>query len=133
MLRFNPNTPLKFYYKGNTYVQGQGNVIEWIEVVTDGNSTFYSEWKGGYGDAVVTANTIGIKDWATIRMFFNPFVYEKLKTVSVAVIKNADAAAIVDGEINKNNMNVYELWGGVDNVLEQNQYMEFKVRRFEGL
>lgn len=133
MLRFNPNTPLNFYYKSTTYTQGEGNVTTWNKLVTDGADTFFSEWKGGYGDAVVTANSIGVKDWATIRTFFNPTIYEKLKTTAVAVIKNADQAAIVDGEINKNNMNVYELWGGVDNVLEQNQYLEFKVRRYEGL
>ncbi len=133
MLRFNPNTPLKFYYKDMTYIQGQGNVTAWVEIITDDNDTFYCEWKGGYGDAVITASSIGIKDWGTIRTFFNPSIFEKLKTESVVVIKNADTSAIVDGEINKNNMNVYELWGGVDNVLEQNQYLEFKVRRYEGL
>lgn len=133
MLRFNPNTPLTFYYKGITYSPGQGNVTSWIKIESGGIDTFYGEWKGGYGDAVIAANNMGIKDWGTVRTFFNPTIYEKLKTASVVVIKNADSDAIVENEINKNNMNVYELWGGVDNVLEQNQYMEFKVRRYEGL
>lgn len=133
MLRFNPNTPLNFYYKGTTYTQGQGNVTAWVKITSGDFDTFYCEWKGGYGDAVITANSMGIKDWGTVRTFFNPFIYEKLKTVSVVVVKNADSTAFVEGEINKNNMNVYELWGGVDDVLEQNQYMEFKVRRYEGL
>jgi len=37
------------------------------------------------------------------------------------------------GEPDKLNPNCYEVWGGVDNVLEANQYMEFSVRRYEGL
>jgi hypothetical protein len=133
MLRFNPNTPLKFYYKGTTYTPGQGNVTSWVKIASGDIDTFYCQWKGAYGDAVITADNMGVKDWGTVKTFYNPDIYEKLKTVSVVVIKNADASAFVDGEINKNNMNVYELWGGVDNVLEQNQYMEFKVRRYEGL
>jgi hypothetical protein len=133
MLRFNPNTPLKFYCKVTDYTPGQGNDTSWVEIVSGDNDTFYCEWRGGYGDAVVTANNMGVKDWGTVRTFYNPIIYEKLKTESVLVLKNADASAFVDGEINKSNMNVYELWGGVDNVLEQNQYMEFKVRRYEGL
>jgi len=48
------------------------------------------------------------------------------------IVKNADSTAIVGGVPDKNNPNVYELWGGVDNVKEERQFMEFKVRRYEG-
>jgi len=133
VLRFNPTTPIKLYYKTTIYVPGQGNTTTWVELTSGAYSTFYCEWKGGYGDAVITAANMGIKDFATIRTFYNPAIYEKLKTVYVVVIKNADSTAMVDGNPDKNNMNVYELWGGVDNVLEQNQFIEFKVRRYEGL
>lgn len=133
MIKFTPNTPLKFYYKGTTYVPGQGNISSWIKLESGNYDTFYCEWKGSYGDAVLAAANMGVKDFATIRTFYNPIIYEKLKTLAVVVIKNADANAIVDGEIDKNNMNVYELWGGIDNISEQNQFMEFKVRRYEGI
>ena len=49
------------------------------------------------------------------------------------MVKNADDTAIVKEEPDSNNPNVYELWGGVDNVREENQYMEFRVRRYEAL
>lgn len=133
MLKFNPNTPLKFYSKESVYVPGQGNSSSWVEIASGEYSTFYCEWKGGFGDAVFTAANIGIKEWGTVRTFYNPDIYEKLRAVSVLVIKNADGSAIVDGEIDKNNMNVYELFGGIDNVLEENQFMEFKVRRYEAI
>lgn len=133
MFKFNPNTPLKFFSKESVYTPGQGNSSEWVEISTDGISTFYCEWKGGFGDAVFTAANIGIKEWGTIRTFYNPDIYEKLRSVSVIIVKNADETAVVDGEIDKNNMNVYELFGGVDNVLEENRYLEFKVRRYEAI
>lgn len=133
MFKFNPNTPLKFYSKETVYIPGQGNSISWVEISSGDYSTFYCEWHGGFGDAVFTAANIGIKEWGTIRTFYNPDIYEKLRSVSVVVIKNADESAIVDGEIDKNNKNVYELFGGVDNVLEENRYLEFKVRRYEAI
>jgi len=66
-------------------------------------------------------------------MRYAPRLCESLRTEHVVVIKNADAAAIKNGVPDKNNPNVYELWGGVDNVKEENRYMEFRVRRYEGL
>jgi hypothetical protein len=39
---------------------------------------------------------------------------------------------MVEGEPARKNPNVYELWSGVDNVKEENQFMEFHVRRYEG-
>ena len=133
MLRFNPNTPLKFYSKETTYVPGKGNTTTWEEINSDGYSVFYGEWKGSFGDRAFTAESLGVKDSATIRTFYNPNIYAKLKTIHVIVIKNADETAIVDGKLYKNNPNCYELWGGVDNVLEENKYMEFMVRRYEGI
>ncbi|MDK9712315.1 hypothetical protein [Acidaminobacter sp.] len=81
----------------------------------------------------MSAQALGVNDSASIRMTYNPEVYNKLRTTRVVVIKNADATAIVAGVPDKNNPNVYELWGGVDNVKEANQFLEFKVRRYEGL
>ncbi|MDF2591395.1 MAG: hypothetical protein K0S75_861 [Clostridia bacterium] len=144
-MKFNPNTPIMLYAKeSGAYVPGQGQTNTWalVESITkpeteempaEKASVFYCEWKGSFGDRAISAEAIGVKDSATIRTFYNPTVYEKLKTVQVVIVKNADSTAIVDGEPNKNNPNVYELWGCVDNVLEENQFMEFRVRRYEGL
>lgn len=131
-LRFNPTTPLEFWTKESTYVPGQGQTTVWRKIVTDGYSIFYCEWKGGFGDRALTAQSLGVNDMATVRTFYNPTIYGKLRTVQVIVIKNADVTAIVNGVPDKNNPNCYELWGGIDNVAEENQFMEFKVRRYEG-
>jgi len=56
-----------------------------------------------------------------------------MKTSRTVAVKNGDTTAIKNGEPDKLNPNCYEVWGGVDNVLEANQYMEFSVRRYEGL
>lgn len=132
MLKFNPTTPLKFYAMTTTYIPGQGNTTAW-SLVQSGYSVFYSEWTGTFGDRAMSAQALGVNDSASIRMTYNPEVYNKLRTTRVVVIKNADATAIVAGVPDKNNPNVYELWGGVDNVKEANQFLEFKVRRYEGL
>lgn len=133
MLKFNPNTPIRFYYKETIYVPGKGNNTTWKELESDGFDTFYCEWKGTYGDRALSAEALGVKESATVRTFFNPNIYEKLRSVQVIVIKNADTTAVIEGVPNKNNPNLYEIWGGVDNVLEENRYMEFRVRRYEGL
>lgn len=130
MLKFNPNTPIKFYAKETSYVQGQGNTTTWQLILVD---NLYCEWRGSFGDRALSAEALGVKDSATIRTFYHPGIHAKLKSVQVIVVKNADTTAFIDGVPNMNNPNVYELWGGVDNVLEQNQYMEFRVRRYEGL
>lgn len=132
MLKFNPNTPVKYYAKETTYTPGNGNTTTWQKLISDGNTVFYGEWKGTYGDRALSAEALGIKESATIRTFYNPIIYNKLRTVQVLIIKNADDTAFVNGEPNKNNPNLYELWGGVDNMLEENRYMEFRVRRYEG-
>ena len=133
MFNFNPNTPIKFYTKESIYIPGKGNTTTWLELDSDGHTTFYGEWKGSYGDRALSAEALGIKESATIRTFYNPNVYNKLRSVQVIVLKNADDTAFTDGNPNKNNPNLYELWGGVDNVLEENKYIEFRVRRYEGL
>lgn len=131
-LVFNPTTPIKLYTQETTYVPGQGNTTTWQELDSDGYKAFYCEWRGSFGDRALSAEALGIKDSATIRTFYNPNIYAKLRTVKVIVAKNG-ANILNDGVPDKNNPNCYELWGGVDNVLEENKYMEFRVRRYEGL
>ncbi len=144
MLKFNPTTPVKFYAKTTTYVSGQGQTTTWSLVASGAYSTFFCEWRGSFGDRALSAQALGVKDSAIVRTFYNPTLYKKLRTEQVIVIKNADATAIVctDPEkpkeepicaLDKNNPNVYELWGGVDNVKEENRFIEFRVRRYEGV
>ncbi len=133
MLKFNPNTPICFYEKVTTYVPGKGNTSAWNKLVTNAMDTFYGEWRGSFGDRALSAQALGVKDSATFRTFFNPSIYLKLKSTQILIVKNADSSAIKDGEPDKANPNVYELWGGVDNVLEENKYMEFRVRRYEAI
>ena len=132
MIKFNPTTPIKFYTKETIYVPGQGNTTTWQLLVSNGYSHFYCEWRGSFGDRALSAEALGIKDSATIRTFYNPSIYNKLRTTHVIIAKNG-ADIMKDGVPDKNNSNCYELWGGVDNVLEENRYMEFRVRRYEGL
>jgi hypothetical protein len=131
-MKFNPTTPIKFYAKTTEYIPGQGQTTTWTLITSGVYSTFFCEWQGSYGERALSAEALGVKDFATVRTFYNPTIYDKLRTEKVVVIKNADAAAIVSGVPDKNNPNVYELWGGVDNVLEKNHFMEFRVRRYEG-
>jgi len=131
-INFNPTTPIKFFTKETTYIPGQGNTTTWQELDSDGYTTFYCEWRTMYGDRAITAETLGIKESATIRTFYNPIIYNKLRTTQVIVAKNG-ANILKDGVPDKNNPDCYELWGGVDNVLEENRFMEFRVRRYEGL
>ena len=128
MIKFKPTVPLLFYAKGSIYVVGEGYTTTWTKVITD---PLYCEWTGGYGDRALSAQSLGVSDMATIRTFYHPDVYSKLIGSQVIIIKNADTTAIVNGEPDKSNVNCYELWGGVDNVAEENQYMEFRVRRYE--
>ncbi|SHI75219.1 hypothetical protein SAMN02745975_00531 [Geosporobacter subterraneus DSM 17957] len=131
MLKFNPTTPIEFWSKGTTYIPGQGQTTTWAKIETDGHSIFYGEWRGGFGERAISAQALGVNDMATVRTFYNPVIYNKLRTVQVVIIKNADSTAIKDGIPDKNNPNCYELWGGVDNVSDENQYIEFRVRRYE--
>jgi head-tail adaptor len=128
VLKFNPTTPIVFYTSVSEYVPGVGQTETWQEI-----GTLYGEWRGSFGDRRLNAQALGVSDSATVRTFYHPDIYSKMKTNRTVVIKNADATAIKDGEPDKLNPNCYEVWGGVDNVLEANQYMEFSVRRYEGL
>ena len=132
-MKFNPTTPILLLAKESAYLPGQGATIDWVLLSSGRHHVYYCEWKGSYGDRAFSAEALGVKDSATVRTFYNPGVYEKLRSVQVIVIKNADESAFINGVPDKSNPNVYELWGSVDNVLEENQFMEFRVRRYEGL
>lgn len=127
MLKFNPTCPVHFYAKQSTYIPGEGQSTTWAD-----KGVLYCEWRGAYGDRVTAAQALGVSDLATIRTFYSPTIYAALRGAQAAVIKNNDSTGIKSGAPDKSNPNVYELWGGVDNVAEENQYMEFQVRRYQG-
>lgn len=127
MLRFNPTTPIRFYSAESAYIPGDGQTTAWVYV-----GVLYCEWKGSYGQQALVAQSQGVNEMATIRTFFHPDIYSALQSKRVIVIKNNDESAVIDGAIKPTNPNVYEVWGGVDNVGEHNQHMEFRVKRYEG-
>jgi hypothetical protein len=127
VLKFNPTTPVQFYQLQSVYIPGEGHDTAWVDV-----GKLYCEWRGTFGDRVTAAQALGVSDSATVRTFYHPSIYDALRGSQVVVIKNADVNGIKNGAPDKNNPNVYELWGGVDNVAEENQYMEMRVRRYEG-
>lgn len=129
-------TAASFWEKVTTYVPGQGNTTTW-RLYTEGTmSVFPCEWRGrfGYGrrgNETYEADAEGVIDRAVIRMPFIPGLYDKLRTGAVIVIKGADDSALIDGEPNPGSPNVYETYGGIDNIYEENRYIEFLVHRYE--
>lgn len=128
MIKFNPTTPIRFYVAETDYTAGAGQTTTWRDI-----GLLYGKWQGSFGDRKLQAQALGISDSASVMTFYHPEIYEKLRTCRVLAIKNNDSSAIVDGEPDVLNTNCYEVWGGVDNVLEANQFMEFSVRRYEGV
>lgn len=135
-IKANFNTGVSFWEKVSTYVPGRGNSTSWNLYAEGTMSVFPCEWRGkfGYGkrgNETFSADAEGIIDWANIRMPFIPGLYEKLRTTTVVVIKGDQESGLIDGEPNPASPNVYEAYSGVDNIYEENQYMEFRVHRYE--
>ncbi len=126
-MKFTANTPLIVYAKTSNYVKGEGQTSEWTAV-----GKLYCEWRGTFGDRLLTAASLGVTDSATVRTYYHPKIYEALRAQQCIIAKNADMSVLKNGLPDKNNPNAYELWSGVDNVQEANLFMEFRVRRYEG-
>lgn len=129
-------TAVSFWEKVSTYTAGQGNTTTWTLFTEGSMSVFPCEWRGKlgsgrHGNETFAADAEGFIDHASIRMPFIPGLYDKLRTGGVVIVKGADGSAITDGEPNPGSPNVYEAFGGIDNIYEENQYMEFNVRRYE--
>ena len=137
-MKVNVNTPLKFLKEQSTYVPGDGYTTEWAEITSSINltgapqdvSVFWVEWQSAFGNQVLEAQAVGVNEMATIRMAYNPTLYEALRLGNVIVAKDADDV-IKANKPDKDNPNAYELFGGVDNYKELDKVMEFKVRRYE--
>lgn len=129
-VQFNPTTPLWFYQLTSTYTPGEGQTEAWALVLAD---PLYCEWTGGYGAVAIEAATRGINDFATVKTFYHPTIYTAAQTQRIVVVRNSITNALADGIPNASNPNVYELWGAIDNIKMENQKMEFKAKRFEGV
>lgn len=129
-------TAVSFWEKVSTYVPGQSNTTSWTLYTEGAMSVFPCEWRGkfGYGrrgNETFEADADGVIDRAVIRMPFIPGLYNKLRTGAMVVIKGTESSSLIDGEPNPADPNVYETYGGVDNIYEENQYIEFLAHRYE--
>lgn len=129
-------TAVSFWTKTTTYEPGQGHTTTWTLFAEGAMSVFPCEWKSrfGYGrrgNETYEADAEGVVDRASIRMPFIPALYDKLRTETVIVIKGTASDALIDGEPNPGSPDVYENYGGIDNIYEERQYMEFLVHRYE--
>ncbi len=133
-MRMSYTTPIKFAYSEESNERdGLSRTI--IEVTSQFGeneiNVFWCEWRGEHGTQVYMSQSASVNDTATVRMPFNPSIYKALKEKTVYIGKNAVPIDISeDGLPDEENPNIYILWGGVDNVLENNQILEFKVRRY---
>lgn len=129
-------TAVSFWEKVNTYTPGEGYATTWT-LYSEGEMTvFPCEWRtkfmgGKNRNETYVADAEGVLERISVRMPYLPVLYDKLRSGSVVVVKGADESAIVDGEPNPECLNVYEVFSGVDNLMEENQFMQFYVTRYE--
>ena len=129
-------TAVSFWEKVSTNVPGKGNTTSWTLYAEGAMSVFPCEWRGkfGYGrrgNETYEADAEGVIDRAKVRMPYIPGLYDKLRTGAMIVIKGTSESALIDGEPNPGSPDVYETYGGIDNIYEERQYMEFLVHRYE--
>lgn len=130
------NTGISFWEKISTYDSGEGYSNEWKLYSEGAMTVFPAEWRMNFRtryDKNFEGEAEGSIDFVRVRMPYLPSLYDKLRSTSMVIIKNddKDTDAIIDGEPNPDSVNVYELWGGVDNLQEANRFMQFAVRRYE--
>ena len=130
------STAVSFWEKVSTYTPGEGNTTNWVLFSEGAMSVFPCEWRGKWiagrnRNETYLADAEGVTERVVVRMPYIPRLYEKLRAHAVLVVKGADKNAIVDGEPNPGSLNVYEVYSGVDNIYEENQYMEFHLARYE--
>lgn len=127
-------TPVSFWEKVTAYGPGQGNNTSWT-LYTEGTMTvFPCEWRnkilaGKNQNETFDGNAEGALERATVRMPFIPALYEKLRSGAMVAIKGGNAET--DAEPDLTSANAYEVFGTVDDLLEEHQYMEFQLARYE--
>ncbi|MHC1772950.1 MAG: hypothetical protein AB9907_14715 [Flexilinea sp.] len=135
-LRAKFTTAVSFYEQTTTYTSGQGVEKAWTRYESELSDdskifVFFCEWIGTYGEMKIAAQAQGVSDSARVKMPYIPELYNKLRTQKIVIAKHADDDVLSDGEIDASNVNAYRVWGGVDNIREENQHMEFNVMRYE--
>jgi hypothetical protein len=135
-------TPISIFYKETVYRPGTGSEAEWQRCESTPDAAdpetvvgvYFCEWIGAYGSHLLTAQSVGVNESATVRTRFNPDVYTALRHSECVIYKGI--AAIVDilehYRPRRGDPDLWALWTGVDNVREENLFLEFKVRRYEG-
>ena len=127
-------TPISFWEKATSYVAGQGNTTAW-SLYSEGEMTvFPCEWRGKIlagknQNEVFDGDAEGALERAVIRMPYIPALYDKLRSGAMLAVRGF----LPEGQTEPNltSQNVYEVFGTVDNILEENQYMEFQLARYE--
>lgn len=79
-------------------------------------------WTGSFGSEVLQANSLGIKDVATITMRY----LEGLDSTCVIVCKDDLRDKTLE------TCKKYEIISGIDNVQKRNTWVEFKVKAMQG-
>lgn len=127
-------SPISFWEKVTIYVPGQGNTTAWVLFTQGTMSVFPCEWRGKIlagknQNETFLGDAEGALERASIRMPYIPALFEKLRSGAMIAVKGS----IPEGETGPNltSQNVYEVFGTVDNMLEENQYMEFQLARYE--
>ena len=127
-------TAVSFWEKVTAYVPGQGNNTSWTLYTEGTMSVFPCEWRnkilaGKNQNETFDGNAEGALERATVRMPFIPALYEKLRSGAMIAVKGGNTES--DSEPNLTSANAYEVFGTVDNLLEECQYMELQLARYE--
>ena len=127
-------TPISFWEKTTTYKAGEGNTTTWTLYTEGTMSVFPCEWRGKIlagknQNEVFLGDAEGALERAVIRMPFIPALFDKLRSGAMVAVRGT----IPEGQTEPNltSQNVYEVFGTVDNILEECQYMEFQIARYE--
>lgn len=134
-MKLDLNVPVRFYKKTSVYEAGKGANTSYqllqSQFAEKLVNVFWVEWRGTFGTQVLEAYANGVSELATLRMAYNPVIYDALRGSEVVIVKNADDTVVKKGQPDLANPNAYILFGGVDNYKEKNEMLEFKVRRYE--
>lgn len=125
------NTPIKIHY--SELDNDENEIFYTAKSIFMGQEVtiFYCEWTGTFGNQVYENQAIGAIDVATIRIRYNPDIYQVLQTKNnIAIAKNA--MDIFKSEIyDRTNINYYQIFGDIDNIKNENRIIEFKVKRLQ--
>lgn len=125
MLEIKNNIGIRFQYFSSLYVKGKGSTPKWLDFTylmgDKEQNIFPAQWRNAFGGELIQAESLNIKQLATIRMGFNPQLYEILKTKQVRIFQNNET----------DETKAFSLYGSCDNVYMADKVLEFKVHRLE--